>query len=90
MLVLVLDLKVLWLVPIPTIPLDLYHVCLDQTNRAWVITQISLSFGFGEHLVTLPAAFVPQTGPPIPSPRRRSPCSRCHTSATFQVEAWQD
>jgi len=32
--------------PIPTIPLELYHVCLGQNGRAWVIIHISIAFGF--------------------------------------------
>ena len=36
------------------IPLDAYHLCLPQVERAWTLVQVSLSLGFGKHIVTLP------------------------------------
>ena len=36
------------------IPLDAYHLCLPHVERAWTIVQVSLSLGFGKHIIALP------------------------------------
>ena len=37
-----------------TIPLEEYHMCLPHVASTWTLVQISLAFGFGKHIVTLP------------------------------------
>ena len=38
----------------PEIPLDAYHMCFPEVKNVSTITQISLAFIFGKHIVTLP------------------------------------
>ena len=71
---------------LPKIPLEAYHMCLTASREVITIAQITLSFSFGGHYLTLLDPLIPYTDSPHRPHRRRNFRCRDLSSPDFQTD----